>query len=196
MQKRNYKLIKWDVQGNFRYGWIQGIRWGLQEFISSCKLILTALIFPFSNHTTPLFLEAPISFNRRESFTSSVIPKKSQDGISLISPEVYTYPEAICYGQRLCAVFLITDWPDWHNVLIFLNPSHQGPRMWCQRVPKGKWRRWYSKERGSGFQAGKNRDFHGGLVVKNLPDDAGDTGIPGPGRPHMLRGSWACVPQL
>ena len=48
--------------------------------------------------------------------------------------------------------------------------------MWCQRVPKEKWRRWYSKERGSGFQEGKNRDFRGDPVVKNLPDNAGDTG--------------------
>ena len=33
-----------------------------------------------------------------------------------------------------------------------------------------------------------NRDFPGGTVVKNLPVNAGDTGlIPGPGRSHMLR---------
>ena len=32
-------------------------------------------------------------------------------------------------------------------------------------------------------------DFPGGSVVKNLPDNAGDTGsIPDPGRSHMLRG--------
>ena len=32
-------------------------------------------------------------------------------------------------------------------------------------------------------------DFPGGLMVKNLPVNAGDTGsIPGPGRPHRL---WA-----
>ena len=31
-------------------------------------------------------------------------------------------------------------------------------------------------------------DFHGGSVVKNLPANAGDTGlIPDPGRFHMLR---------
>ena len=31
------------------------------------------------------------------------------------------------------------------------------------------------------------RDFPGGAVVKNLPVNAGDTGlIPGPGRSHML----------
>ena len=32
----------------------------------------------------------------------------------------------------------------------------------------------------------KNMDFPGGLVIKNLPANAGDTGsIPGPGRFHM-----------
>ena len=32
------------------------------------------------------------------------------------------------------------------------------------------------------------RDFPGGAVVKNLPANAGDTGlIPGPGRSHMPR---------
>ena len=34
------------------------------------------------------------------------------------------------------------------------------------------------------------RDFPGGLVVKNLPANAGDMGsIPGLGRFHMLRGN-------
>ena len=34
----------------------------------------------------------------------------------------------------------------------------------------------------------KCRDFPGGAVVKNLPANAGDTGlIPGPGRSHMPR---------
>ena len=33
-----------------------------------------------------------------------------------------------------------------------------------------------------------HRDFPGGTVVKNLPANAGDTGvIPGRGRSHMLR---------
>ena len=33
------------------------------------------------------------------------------------------------------------------------------------------------------------KDFHGGLVVKNLPADAGDTGsIPGKERVHMPQG--------
>ena len=33
-----------------------------------------------------------------------------------------------------------------------------------------------------------NRDFPGGAVVKNLPANAGDTGLsPGPGRSHMPR---------
>ena len=40
-------------------------------------------------------------------------------------------------------------------------------------------------------------DFPGGAVVKNLPANTGDMGsIPGPGRYHMLRSSWACAPQL
>ena len=40
-------------------------------------------------------------------------------------------------------------------------------------------------------------NFPGGLVVKNLPCKVGDTGsIPGLGRSHMLRGSWAHVSQL
>ena len=39
--------------------------------------------------------------------------------------------------------------------------------------------------------------FPGGAVVKNLPANAGDTGLsPGPGRSHMPRSDWACVPQL
>ena len=43
----------------------------------------------------------------------------------------------------------------------------------------------------------KHRDFPGGAVVKNLPANAGDTGLsPAPGRSHMPRGSWACAPQL
>ena len=34
----------------------------------------------------------------------------------------------------------------------------------------------------------KKRDFPGGAVVKNLPANAGDTGLnPGPGRSHMPR---------
>ena len=34
------------------------------------------------------------------------------------------------------------------------------------------------------------KDFHGALVVKNLPADAGDTGsIPGKGRVHMPLGN-------
>ena len=39
-------------------------------------------------------------------------------------------------------------------------------------------------------------NFLGGLVVKNPPVSAGNTGsIPGPGRSHMLWGSWAYAPQ-
>ena len=41
------------------------------------------------------------------------------------------------------------------------------------------------------------RDFPGGTVVKNLPDNAGVTGwIPGRGRSHMPRSNYAHVPQL
>ena len=40
-------------------------------------------------------------------------------------------------------------------------------------------------------------DFSGGTVDKNLPGNAGDTGlIPGPGRLHMPRRSKARAPQL
>ena len=40
-------------------------------------------------------------------------------------------------------------------------------------------------------------DFPGGLVIKNLPDNAGDMGsIPGLGRFHMLQDNQAPVPQL
>ena len=40
-------------------------------------------------------------------------------------------------------------------------------------------------------------DFPGGLMVKNLPVNAGDMGlIPGRGGLHMLQGSWAHAPQL
>ena len=40
-------------------------------------------------------------------------------------------------------------------------------------------------------------DFLGGIVVKNLPANTGDTGsIPGPGRSHMLRSNQARAPQL
>ena len=39
--------------------------------------------------------------------------------------------------------------------------------------------------------------FPGGAAVKNLPANAGDTGlIPGRGRSHTLRGNQAGVPQL
>ena len=39
--------------------------------------------------------------------------------------------------------------------------------------------------------------FPGGAVVKNLPANAGDTGLsPGLGRSHMLRSNWARKPQL
>ena len=38
------------------------------------------------------------------------------------------------------------------------------------------------------YQQGPIRDFPGGAMVKNLPANAGDTGlIPGPGRSHMPR---------
>ena len=37
-------------------------------------------------------------------------------------------------------------------------------------------------------QQNRSRDFPGGLVVKNPPASAGDTGLsPGPGRSHMPR---------
>ena len=40
-------------------------------------------------------------------------------------------------------------------------------------------------------------DFSGGPLVKNPPVNAGNTGsVSGPGRSHMLRVSWARVPQL
>ena len=39
--------------------------------------------------------------------------------------------------------------------------------------------------------------FPGGEVIKNLPANAGDTGLrPGPGRSHMPQSNWALVPQL
>ena len=39
--------------------------------------------------------------------------------------------------------------------------------------------------------------FSGGAVVKNPPANAGDTdSSPGPGRFHMPRSNYACVPQL
>ena len=42
----------------------------------------------------------------------------------------------------------------------------------------------------------RDKDFPGGLVVKNLPANAGDTdSIPGLGRPHIQQSSWAHVPQ-
>ena len=41
------------------------------------------------------------------------------------------------------------------------------------------------------------RDFPGGAVVKNLPDNAGDKDLnPGPGRSHMPWSNWARAPQL
>ena len=43
----------------------------------------------------------------------------------------------------------------------------------------------------------KFRDCPGGVVVESPPANAGDTGsVPGPGRSHMPRSSWARVPQL
>ena len=45
--------------------------------------------------------------------------------------------------------------------------------------------------------AKKKKDFPGGAVDKNPPAYAGDTGsIPGPGRSHMLQGSYGRAPQL
>ena len=42
-----------------------------------------------------------------------------------------------------------------------------------------------------------NVGFPGGVVVENLPANAGDTGLsPGLGRSHMPRSNWACAPQL
>ena len=39
--------------------------------------------------------------------------------------------------------------------------------------------------------------FPGGVVDKNLPANAGDTGLsPGPGRSHMPRSNGARAPQL
>ena len=48
------------------------------------------------------------------------------------------------------------------------------------------------------FSAKKNPlGFPGGAVVKNLPANAGDTGLsPGPGRSHMPRSNEAHAPQL
>lgn len=44
--QNNCRLIKWEVQGNCRYGWIQVIRWGLEESKSPCKLTsLDRIIF-------------------------------------------------------------------------------------------------------------------------------------------------------
>ena len=43
----------------------------------------------------------------------------------------------------------------------------------------------------------KNQGFPGGVVVENLPANAGDTGSsPGLGRSHMPRSNWAREPQL
>ena len=48
-----------------------------------------------------------------------------------------------------------------------------------------------------GRRTRKRRAALVGSVVKNPPVNAGDMGsIPGPGRPHMLRGNSARVPQL
>ena len=48
------------------------------------------------------------------------------------------------------------------------------------------------------FSLKKSQDFPGSAVVKNLPANAGDTGLsPGPGRSHIPRSNyWAHVPQL
>jgi len=46
-----------------------------------------------------------------------------------------------------------------------------------------------------GRQSGTTWNFSGESVLKNLPANAKDTGsIPGPGRPHMPGGIWACAP--
>ena len=43
-------------------------------------------------------------------------------------------------------------------------------------------------------QTGDQKDFSGGLEVKNSPAKAGDMGsVPGPGRLHMSQGNWAYV---
>ena len=47
------------------------------------------------------------------------------------------------------------------------------------------------------FSSGNERGFPGGLMVKNPPCNAGNTGlIPGPGRSHRPWGNYAHVPQL
>ena len=46
-------------------------------------------------------------------------------------------------------------------------------------------------------QKALGRDFTGGPVVKNLPDNAGDVGsIPGPGRSHIPQSNQVHLAQL
>ena len=48
-----------------------------------------------------------------------------------------------------------------------------------------------------GYHQKENKGFPGGVVVKSLPANAGDTGSsPGLGRSHMPRSNWAREPQL
>ena len=66
------------------------------------------------------------------------------------------------------------------KILILIFPSLS--LLWCRQIVAFK---------------NRMRDFPGGPVVKNLPANAGDTGLsPGPGRSHMPQSNQARAPQL
>ena len=57
----------------------------------------------------------------------------------------------------------------------------KGPEAGMMRKEADSLKQWRKQRVGGG-------DFPGGAVVKNLPANAGDTGLsPGPGRSHMLQ---------
>ena len=72
----------------------------------------------------------------------------------------------------------------WRTASNGLNICDHKPLFW--RCLEGENYSLFSKHYNNNKSKTKNMDFPGGLVIKNLPANAGNTGsIPGPGRLHM-----------
>ena len=72
----------------------------------------------------------------------------------------------------------------WRTASNGLNIHDHKPLFW--RCLEGENYSLFSKHYNNNKSKTKNMDFPGGLVIKNLPANAGNTGsIPGPGRLHM-----------
>ena len=90
-----------------------------------------------------------------------------------------------CYHCYYRAIQEICLTPTIHNSHYF------GIREWRNKCPS------YHLVRKIGEKNRQIWDILGGLVVKNLPVNAGDTGsVSAPGKSHMPRRNWARAPQL